>query len=87
MFNAHYPSRQAGLRRECSAGKAFDYEVVHCYNSFSRKDLWLGGMAEWFKAAVLKTAVPRGTVGSNPTPSAREFNRIKWHHWLLAASP
>ena len=30
-------------------------------------------MAEWFKAAVLKSAVPRGTVGSNPTPSARKF--------------
>ena len=30
----------------------------------------LGGMAEWLKAAVLKTVVPRGTVGSNPTPSA-----------------
>jgi hypothetical protein len=29
-------------------------------------------MAEWFKAAVLKTAVPRGTVGSNPTPSAKK---------------
>ena len=29
-----------------------------------------GGMAEWFKAAVLKTAVSQGTVGSNPTPSA-----------------
>ena len=29
-----------------------------------------GGVAERFKAAVLKTAVPRGTVGSNPTPSA-----------------
>ena len=28
-------------------------------------------MAEWFKAAVLKTVVPlAGTVGSNPTPSA-----------------
>ena len=27
-------------------------------------------MAEWFKAAVLKTVVLRGTVGSNPTPSA-----------------
>jgi hypothetical protein len=27
-------------------------------------------MAEWFKAAVLKTVVPSGTVGSNPTPSA-----------------
>ncbi len=29
-------------------------------------------MAEWLKAAVLKTAVPRGTVGSNPTPSAKK---------------
>ncbi len=27
-------------------------------------------MAEWFKAAVLKTASPKGDVGSNPTPSA-----------------
>jgi putative hydrolase of the HAD superfamily len=27
-------------------------------------------VAEWFKAAVLKTAVSQGTVGSNPTPSA-----------------
>jgi hypothetical protein len=27
-------------------------------------------MAEWLKAAVLKTASPKGDVGSNPTPSA-----------------
>ena len=27
-------------------------------------------MSEWLKEAVLKTVVPRGTVGSNPTPSA-----------------
>ena len=27
-------------------------------------------MAEWFKAAVLKTASLKGDVGSNPTPSA-----------------
>ena len=32
-----------------------------------------GGMAEWFKAAVLKTASPKGDVGSNPTPSAMHF--------------
>jgi hypothetical protein len=32
-------------------------------------------MSEWFKEAVLKTVVRlRWTVGSNPTPSAREFN-------------
>ena len=30
-----------------------------------------GGVAEWTKAAVLKTANPSGFVGSNPTPSAR----------------
>ena len=29
-----------------------------------------GGVAEWSKAAVLKTVVPQGTVGSNPTTSA-----------------
>ena len=27
-------------------------------------------MAEWLKAAVLKTAEARASVGSNPTPSA-----------------
>lgn len=31
-------------------------------------------MAEWFKAAVLKTASPKGDVGSNPTPSASYRN-------------
>ncbi len=30
-----------------------------------------GWVAEWFKAAVLKTANPQGFVGSNPTPSAK----------------
>lgn len=29
-----------------------------------------GGMAEWFNAAVLKTAVPQGTQSSNLCPSA-----------------
>ena len=29
-----------------------------------------GGMAEWFKAAVLKTVELKGSVGSNPTSSA-----------------
>ena len=28
-------------------------------------------MAEWSIAAVLKTVVPQGTVGSNPTSSAK----------------
>jgi hypothetical protein len=30
-----------------------------------------GGMAERFNAPVLKTGDPQGSVGSNPTPSAR----------------
>ena len=30
----------------------------------------LGGVAEWSKALVLKTSEPRGSVGSNPTPTA-----------------
>ena len=30
-------------------------------------------MVEWFKAAVLKTAVPQGTEGSNPSFSAILF--------------
>ena len=34
----------------------------------------------------MKTVVPRGTVGSNPTPSARRFNVVKSHHWLVASS-
>ena len=32
-------------------------------------------MAEWSKAAVLKTASPKGDVGSNPTPSAMHHVR------------
>ena len=33
-----------------------------------------GGMAERFKAPVLKTGDPQGSVGSNPTPSAMLTN-------------
>ena len=29
-----------------------------------------GGVAEWSKALVLKTSEPKGSVGSNPTPTA-----------------
>ena len=31
---------------------------------------FVGGMAEWTMAPVLKTGNPQGFVGSNPTPSA-----------------
>jgi hypothetical protein len=43
-----------------------------------------GGMAEWFKAAVLKTASPKGDVGSNPTPSARLRQGFVW--WAILFS-
>ncbi len=33
-----------------------------------------GGVAEWLKAAVLKTAVVRATGGSNPSSSAEFFD-------------
>ncbi len=31
----------------------------------------IGGLAEWSKAAVLKTVEPRGSRGSNPWPTAK----------------
>ena len=44
-----------------------------------------GGMAEWLKAAVLKTVEPSGSVGSNPTPSA-SGDAERWPSWLKAAA-
>jgi hypothetical protein len=55
-------------------------------------------MSEWPKEAVLKTVVPKGTVGSNPTPSAKKFDFLnftfdvccfsgvaeRWPSWLKA---
>ena len=38
-------------------------------------------MAEWTKAPVLKTGVPQGTVGSNPTPSAKR--RMPYYAYIL----
>jgi hypothetical protein len=40
-------------------------------------------MAEWLKAAVLKTVVPQGTAGSNPAPSAIFFFIVYFPHNLL----
>lgn len=37
---------------------------------FCRGKPRIGGMAEWTKAAVLKTAVAKVTGGSNPSPTA-----------------
>jgi hypothetical protein len=39
-------------------------------------------MAERFKAPVLKTGDPQGSVGSNPTPSAMLNPRFNWNHTL-----
>ncbi len=54
-----------------SGQSPFDRHPPHFYNR-------LGGVVEWFKAAVLKTAgrlcLP---VGSNPTPSAVELIRAE----------
>jgi hypothetical protein len=49
-----------------------------------RDDVKHGGMAEWFKAAVLKTASLKGDVGSNPTPSARLRQGSVWQAICLA---
>ncbi len=35
---------------------------------------YIGGVSERLKEAVLKTVVPKGTVGSNPTASASFFS-------------
>ena len=50
----------------------FDYE----HGSYTRCQI--GGMAEWLKAAVLKTVECQSSVGSNPTPSARKFNKLNF---------
>ena len=45
-------------------------------------------MGEWFKPAVLKTADPSGSVGSNPTASAmKELDRQKIYEHDLEISP
>ena len=35
-----------------------------------------GWVSEWLKELVLKTSEPKGSVGSNPTPSANLKGRI-----------
>jgi hypothetical protein len=43
-----------------------------------------GGMAEWFKAAVLKTVEQQCSGSSNLSPSARKFPEGKFHYWPMA---
>jgi hypothetical protein len=43
-------------------------------------------VVEWLMAPVLKTGVPKGTVGSNPTPSViNESEAIRGHPKSIAA--
>jgi hypothetical protein len=40
-----------------------------------------GGMAEWFKAPVLKTGMVKAIVGSNPSPSACYESTSRFAIW------
>lgn len=40
--------------------------------------LVIGDVAEWPNAAVLKTVIPRGIVGSNPTVSDKNGEVAEW---------
>ena len=42
-----------------------------------------GEMAEWSNAAVLKTVVPRGTGGSNPSLSAKKIHWFKTNGFFV----
>ena len=42
-----------------------------------------GEMVEWSITAVLKTAVPRGTGGSNPSLSANSRNSTSYGYFLI----
>ncbi len=46
------------------------------YNLICFQFIW-GEVTEWLKVPVLKTGVPKGTVGSNPTLSAILFCSAK----------
>ena len=52
---------------------------------------WFGGLAEWSIAAVLKTVELKGSVGSNPTASAKVSlffkNKVelKWQMWFISS--
>ena len=50
----------------------FSGEIRHLRRLSASGDPWRtnGWVAEWTKALVLKTSVPKGTGGSNPSPSA-----------------
>lgn len=70
-----------GLRRFTPQGLHLRFArndiFVQHFHKFHLESFWFlsriverGGMAEWPNATVLKTVVPQGTGGSNPSPSA-----------------
>ena len=70
-------SRDSGKRRSCNPGLAVcssprvrASSPQRCTIAGDRRMTDPGGVAEWSKALVLKTSEPRGSVGSNPTPTA-----------------
>ncbi len=48
--------------------------VTGAADIFSQSGPNNGGVVEWSIAPVLKTGEPKGSVGSNPTPSAKGSN-------------
>ncbi len=51
------------------------------YSAF-RFEMPSGEMVEWSITAVLKTAVPRGTGGSNPSLSANSRNSMSYGYFF-----
>ena len=67
--------------------------ITFAHGSSKRRDVWTlfrlfrfempsGEMVEWSITAVLKTAVPRGTGGSNPSLSANSRSSLSYGYFL-----
>ena len=74
--------RDPGKRRSCNPGLAVCSSPRGPASAPQRRTIAAdrrmtgpGGVAEWSKALVLKTSEPRGSVGSNPTPTANQSFR------------
>ena len=68
--------------------------ITFAHGSSKKRDVWTsfrpfrfeipsGEMVEWSITAVLKTAVPRGTGGSNPSLSANSRNSTSYGYFLI----
>ena len=79
--NVQIDSRLVGNNAVCPSDRAIARNYHLCFNvsiflgiySYHNEKSYIfapGGMAEWSNAAVLKTVVPKGTGGSNPSSSA-----------------